>query len=265
MGYWQCPRCGGTSSYKQREQKFTNNYETGGVGVRNTRETYCYSCMSVKMDYRLSPGDWKVIRWVASIFVIVLFIGALGNALSSEKPKTASHSTTSKSKEVKSKSQGSEKVKIMKVSPAPVVSESDSPEPTDSRSEYYFEWPPTASTRVSGEGGATIMGNWQQVPGSENWYYLIEDEWYSCGGGSSYCQLTWWVSNQECAYPNPRVEFVRGDGQAEGGSNWHGRYSKPYFAVWGFSVLIGSSESTYKQNKVIPEKDKYIIKSMSCN
>ena len=265
MGYWQCPRCGGTSSYKQREQKFTNNYETGGVNIRNTRETYCYSCMSVKMDYHLSKEDWKTIRWVASIIVLVLFIGAIGNALSSEKSNTASHSTTTNTKDVKSKSKGSEKVKIKKVSPGPVASESVSPEPTESKSEFYFDWPPTSSTQVSGEGGETIVGNWKQVPGNEHWYYLTEDQWIACGGGSSYCQLTWWVSDRECASPSPKAEFVRADGQVESYGGWHGQYLKPYFAVSGNYVLIGSPTSIYTQNKVIPENDKYTIKSIGCN
>jgi len=230
------------------------------------------------MDYRLSKGDWKIIGWVAFLIVAVLLVGAVGEGLTSEKSGTTNASTPSNTKVTKSKGKGSKIIETKVASPSPVKSESatsesaspepiesSTPQPTETRSEYYFDWPPTASTRVSGEGGETIVGNWKQVPGNANWYYLIEDEWYSCGGGSSYCQLTWWVSNQECVSPKPMVEFVRADGQVEGGGNWHGRYSKPYFAVWGFAVLIGSPESTYRKNKVIPEKDKYTIKSMSCN
>ena len=75
MPHYQCPRCGGTDSYGQWEQRLENRHVTyydnlkqpvgksnNGFGVSNVRQQYCVNCVSVKMDYRLSAEDLEFIR-----------------------------------------------------------------------------------------------------------------------------------------------------------------------------------------------------------
>lgn len=75
MPYYQCPRCGGTDSYGQWEQRLENRNVTyydnlkqpvgksnNGFAVSNVRQQYCVKCVSVKMDYRLSAEDLEFIR-----------------------------------------------------------------------------------------------------------------------------------------------------------------------------------------------------------
>ena len=81
MPYFQCPRCGGTDSFGQWEQRFNNQNVTyrdnhnrqvgtsnGGFGVSNVRQQYCRSCMSVKMDMKFTQKDFKVLGFVALLF-----------------------------------------------------------------------------------------------------------------------------------------------------------------------------------------------------
>ena len=95
MPYFQCPRCGGTDSYGQWEQRFTNQNITyrdnnnrqvgssnGGFGVSNVRQQYCNSCVSVKMDMKFSKQDWRILGAVAKVLVALtlinlLFVGAI--------------------------------------------------------------------------------------------------------------------------------------------------------------------------------------------
>lgn len=75
MPRYQCPRCGGTDSFGQWEQRFkkTNvsyydnrRYPIGssdnGFGVSNVRQQYCVNCVSVKMDFTLTADDINFIR-----------------------------------------------------------------------------------------------------------------------------------------------------------------------------------------------------------
>jgi hypothetical protein len=86
MPYYQCPRCGGTDSFGQWEQRLKNTNVTyfdnqrhpvgssnNGFGVSNVRQQYCVSCVSVKMDWRLSAEDLN--------FLSNLFRG-IGNLIS---------------------------------------------------------------------------------------------------------------------------------------------------------------------------------------
>jgi len=86
MPYYQCPRCGGTDSFGQWEQRFKNTnvsyYDNqrhpvgssnNGFGVSNVRQQYCVNCVSVKMDFRLSADDLN--------FISNLFRG-IGNLIS---------------------------------------------------------------------------------------------------------------------------------------------------------------------------------------
>jgi hypothetical protein len=86
MPYYQCPRCGGTDSFGQWEQRFKNTnvsyYDNqrhpigssnNGFGVSNVRQQYCVNCVSVKMDLRLSADDLN--------FISNLFRG-IGNLIS---------------------------------------------------------------------------------------------------------------------------------------------------------------------------------------
>jgi hypothetical protein len=70
MPYYQCPRCGGTDSFGQWEQRLRNTNVTyydnqrhpvgssnNGFGFSNVRQEYCVSCVSVKMDWKLSADD----------------------------------------------------------------------------------------------------------------------------------------------------------------------------------------------------------------
>lgn len=70
MPHYQCPRCGGTESFGQWEQRLNNRSVTyydnlkqpvgssnNGFSVSNVRQQYCVSCVSVKMDFRLSAED----------------------------------------------------------------------------------------------------------------------------------------------------------------------------------------------------------------
>ena len=74
MPYYQCPRCGGTDSFGQWEQRFKNTnvsyYDNqkhpigssnNGFGVSNVRQQYCVNCVSVKMDFKLSADDLNFI------------------------------------------------------------------------------------------------------------------------------------------------------------------------------------------------------------
>ena len=75
MPFYQCPRCGGTDSFGQWEQRFKNTnvsyYDNqrhpigssdNGFGVSNVRQQYCVNCVSVKMDFKLSVDDINFIR-----------------------------------------------------------------------------------------------------------------------------------------------------------------------------------------------------------
>jgi len=75
MPRYQCPRCGGTDSFGQWEQRFKSKnvsyYDNGrhpigssdnGFGVSNVRQQYCKNCVSVKMDFTLTPDDINFIR-----------------------------------------------------------------------------------------------------------------------------------------------------------------------------------------------------------
>ena len=86
MPYYQCPRCGGTDSFGQWEQRLKNTNVTyfdnqrhpvgssnNGFGVSNVRQQYCVSCVSVKMDWKLSAEDLN--------FLSNLFRG-IGNLIS---------------------------------------------------------------------------------------------------------------------------------------------------------------------------------------
>jgi len=86
MPYYQCPRCGGTDSFGQWEQRFKNTnvsyYDNqrhpvgssnNGFGISNVRQQYCVNCVSVKMDLRLSADDLN--------FISNLFRG-IGNLIS---------------------------------------------------------------------------------------------------------------------------------------------------------------------------------------
>jgi hypothetical protein len=82
MPFYQCPRCGGTDSYGQWEQRFNSpdityrdnqnrqvGSSNGGFGVSNVRQQYCQSCMSVKMDLKFSQQDLKVLGTVAKFLI----------------------------------------------------------------------------------------------------------------------------------------------------------------------------------------------------
>ena len=75
MPRYQCPRCGGTDSFGQWEQRFKNTnvsyYDNrrhpigssdNGFGVSNVRQQYCVNCVSVKMDFTLTADDINFIR-----------------------------------------------------------------------------------------------------------------------------------------------------------------------------------------------------------
>ena len=75
MPYYQCPRCGGTDSFGQWEQRFKNTNVSyfdnrrhpigssdNGFGVSNVRQQYCVNCVSVKMDFKLSVDDINFVR-----------------------------------------------------------------------------------------------------------------------------------------------------------------------------------------------------------
>lgn len=75
MPFYQCPRCRGTDSFGQWEQRFKNTnvsyYDNqrhpigssdNGFGVSNVRQRYCVNCVSVKMDFKLSVDDIIFIR-----------------------------------------------------------------------------------------------------------------------------------------------------------------------------------------------------------
>jgi hypothetical protein len=75
MPRYQCPRCGGTDSFGQWEQRFKNTnvsyYDNrrhpigssnNGFGVSNVRQQYCANCVSVKMDFILTGDDINFIR-----------------------------------------------------------------------------------------------------------------------------------------------------------------------------------------------------------
>lgn len=100
MPYFQCPRCGGTDTYGQWEQRFNSQNITyknpqgrvvgssdGGFGVSNVRQQYCSSCVSVKMDMKLTASDWKVIRLIGIGFFFFmigsLIVTGLGSAMAS--------------------------------------------------------------------------------------------------------------------------------------------------------------------------------------
>ena len=81
MPYFQCPRCGGTDSFGQWEQRFNSQNisyrdnqnrqvgtSNGGFGVSNVRQQYCRSCMSVKMDMKFTQKDFKILGLVALLF-----------------------------------------------------------------------------------------------------------------------------------------------------------------------------------------------------
>ncbi len=220
------------------------------------------------MDYHLSSRDWQIISWIGLFLVGIVFLSSLSSNQESEKSSATNHSTTSKSKDIKSKSKGSETVKIKKSPSKPEASESASPEPTESKSEFYFDWPPNVNSKVSGEGGATIVGNWQQVPGNEHWYYLTEENWDWCGGGSSWCQSTWWVSDEVCERPTPYAKSTQINGvstEYEYFAGAKGPYMTPHKAVLGLYVLVPWSENYQIVDKVIPDKYKYAVLSMSCS
>jgi len=231
--------------------------------------------MSVKMDYHLSKEDWKIIRWVALILFILIFIGMNTDSQTSSNSSSTKQSTSQKPKVLKNKDKSASPAKsktgqIAKPnsqSSTPQPTESTSPQPTETRSEYYFDWPPTANTRVSGEGGATILGNWQQVPGNEHWYYLTENDWQSCGG-SEWCQYTWWVSDQVCMRPKPYTKSTQINGvtsEYEYFARPTGPYMTPHKAVLGKYVLVPWIASNQIVDKVIPDKYKYAVLSMSCS
>ena len=90
MPYFQCPRCGGTDSYGQWEQRFTSQNITyrdnqnrqvgnsnGGFGVTNVRQQYCKSCVSVKMDMKFTQRDFKILGIVALVAIGVPMIISL--------------------------------------------------------------------------------------------------------------------------------------------------------------------------------------------
>jgi hypothetical protein len=75
MPYYQCPRCSGTDSFGQWEQRFKNTNVSyfdnrrhpigssdNGFGVSNVRQQYCVNCVSVKMDFKLSVDDINFVR-----------------------------------------------------------------------------------------------------------------------------------------------------------------------------------------------------------
>jgi hypothetical protein len=75
MPRYQCPRCGGTDSFGQWEQRFKNanvsyydnrrhpiGTSDNGFGVSNVRQQYCVNCVSVKMDFTLTADDINFIR-----------------------------------------------------------------------------------------------------------------------------------------------------------------------------------------------------------
>ena len=75
MPRYQCPRCGGTDSFGQWEQRFKNTNVSyfdnrrhpigssdNGFGVSNVRQQYCVNCVSVKMDFKLSVDDINFVR-----------------------------------------------------------------------------------------------------------------------------------------------------------------------------------------------------------
>ena len=82
MPFYQCPRCGGSNSYGQWEQRLNNNGNlsvrdnrghqvgnvSGGFNVQNVRQQYCSSCVSVKMDLKFSAQDWKGLRTLVIAF-----------------------------------------------------------------------------------------------------------------------------------------------------------------------------------------------------
>jgi len=86
MPRYQCPRCGGTDSFGQWEQRFKNTnvsyYDNrrhpigtsdNGFGVSNVRQQYCVNCVSVKMDFTLTADDINFIR---------IFLRGFGNLIS---------------------------------------------------------------------------------------------------------------------------------------------------------------------------------------
>lgn len=73
MGYFQCPRCYGTDSFKQREQKFRNLGDSG-VGISNVIQRYCRRCSHVKMGYTKTAIDWYLISAAVFFFLTLPLI-----------------------------------------------------------------------------------------------------------------------------------------------------------------------------------------------
>jgi len=91
MPYFQCPRCGGTDSFGQWEQRFNNQNITyrdnqnrqvgssnGGFGVSNVRQQYCSACMSVKMDMKFTQKEVKTVGIAILILVGMSALYGLG-------------------------------------------------------------------------------------------------------------------------------------------------------------------------------------------
>ena len=94
MPYFQCPRCGGTDSFGQWEQRFNSQNisyrdnhnrqvgtSNGGFGVSNVRQQYCRSCMSVKMDLKFTQKDFKILGIAILLFLGVSLILNLGGLI----------------------------------------------------------------------------------------------------------------------------------------------------------------------------------------
>jgi hypothetical protein len=94
MPYFQCPRCGGTDSFGQWEQRFNSQNisyrdnqnrqvgtSNGGFGVSNVRQQYCRSCMSVKMDMKFTQKDFKILGIVALLFFGIPILLSVGTNL----------------------------------------------------------------------------------------------------------------------------------------------------------------------------------------
>ena len=103
-----------------------------------------------------------------------------------------------------------------------------------------FDWPPSATSEVPTENKTVITGvSWTQVPNNPDWYTYTEPQWQYCGGGSSQCQIIWWVSSKPCRQASPRAEYTLEIGNTQSSSGWHGS-SDAFIAVWGNYVLPGN-------------------------
>jgi Kef-type K+ transport system membrane component KefB len=267
-GYWICHQCGQRVPAGQVEvhniQHLTrrNTQRNGGASPAEMAAflTLLFSLIAwvVKTLYKFIVVIFKFCKRRPRLTFEMLIITALGlvliipqiHSLSGDKTSTpvsqkVAKSSTKKHSEIKrGSSAGLKKDEIQtnnSLDPVEVVTkmpiEPIAPTPTSLK---HFEWPPSATSEVPTQNKTVITGvSWTQVPNNPDWYTYTEPQWQYCGGGSSQCQIIWWVSSKPCLQASPRAEYTLEIGNTQSSSGWHGS-SDAFIAVWGNYVLPGN-------------------------